>query len=77
MSKNKIMDLLDKDEYPKNKNLREQIMFHLSFSFMMKFSGRDETAEDHMEKCQSLIELIPDITVEHAREQYETLVALQ
>ena len=25
-----------------HKNLREQIMFHLSFSLMMKFSGRDE-----------------------------------
>ena len=77
MSKNKIMDLLDKDEYPKNKNLREQIMFHLSFCLMMKFSGRDELAEEHMQKCQDLIELIPDITIKNAKEQYETLVALQ
>ena len=60
-----------------NKNLREQIMFHLSFSLMMKFSGRDEMAQEHMQKCQDLIELIPDITVGHAKEQYETLVALQ
>ena len=27
-----------------HKNLREQIMFHLSFCLMMKFSGRDEMA---------------------------------
>ena len=27
-----------------HKNLREQIMFHLSFCLMMKFSGRDESA---------------------------------
>tara|TARA_R100001594_G_C3947722_1_gene242235 strand:+ start:380 stop:712 length:333 start_codon:yes stop_codon:yes gene_type:complete len=60
-----------------HKNLREQIMFHLSFCLMMKFSGRDELAEEHMQKCQDLIELIPDITVGHAKEQYETLVALQ
>tara|TARA_R100001230_G_C5525715_1_gene61394 strand:+ start:336 stop:554 length:219 start_codon:yes stop_codon:yes gene_type:complete len=60
-----------------HKNLREQIMFHLSFSLMMKFSGRDEMAQEHMQKCQDLIELIPDITVGHAKEQYETLVALQ
>ena len=60
-----------------HKNLREQIMFHLSFCLMMKFSGRDELAEEHMQKCQDLIERIPDITIKHAKEQYETLVALQ
>ena len=61
-----------------HKNLREQIMFHLSFSLMMKFSGRDEMAQEHMQKCQDLIDLIPeDLTVGHAKEQYETLLSLQ
>ena len=57
-----------------HKNLREQIMFHLSFSFMMKFSGRDETAEEHMQKAQDLIELIPDITIKHAKKEYDKAV---
>ena len=57
-----------------NKNLREQIMFHLSFCLMMKFSGRDEMAEEHMQKCQDLIELIPDITIKHARKEYDKAV---
>ena len=57
-----------------NKNLREQIMFHLSFSLMMKFSGRDEMAEEHMQKCQDLIELIPDITIKHAKKEYDKAV---
>tara|TARA_B100000424_G_scaffold232948_1_gene196030 strand:- start:14 stop:379 length:366 start_codon:yes stop_codon:yes gene_type:complete len=57
-----------------HKNLREQIMFHLSFSLMMKFSGRDEMAQEHMQKCQDLIELIPDITIKHAKKEYDKAV---
>ena len=57
-----------------HKNLREQIMFHLSFSIMMKFSGRDKMAEDHMQKCQDLIELVPDITIKHAKKEYDKAV---
>ena len=57
-----------------HKNLREQIMFHLSFSLMMKFSGRDEMAEEHMQKAQDLIELIPDITIKHAKKEYDKAV---
>ena len=59
------------------KPIRDQIKFHLSFAMMMHMSGRDEMAQEHMQKCQDLIELIPDITIKHAKEQYETLVALQ
>jgi len=59
------------------KNLREQIMFQLSFSLMMKVSGRDEMAQEHIQKCQDLIELIPDITVKEARIENEMKISLQ
>jgi hypothetical protein len=65
-------EIMSKDV--ENKNLREQIMFHLSFSLMMKFSGRDEMAQEHMQKCQDLIELIPDITIKHAKKEYDKAV---
>lgn len=60
------------------KPIREQIKFHLSFAMMMHMSGRDEMAQEHMQKCQDLIDLIPEsLTVGDAKEQYETLVAIQ
>tara|TARA_B100000575_G_C23118898_1_gene647216 strand:+ start:418 stop:771 length:354 start_codon:yes stop_codon:yes gene_type:complete len=58
--------------------IRDQIKFHLSFAMMMHMSGRDEMAQEHMQKCQDLIDLIPEsLTVGDAKEQYETLVAIQ
>ena len=53
------------------KPIRDQIKFHLSFAMMMHMSGRDEMAQEHMQKCQDLIDLIPkDLTVGHAKGQF-------
>ena len=56
------------------KPIRDQIKFHLSFAMMMHMSGRDEMAQEHMQKCQDLIELIPDITIKHAKKEYDKAV---